>query len=62
MDIKEITVEFSYTKNMGNYESARAQAGLKVAVGPDDNPEELYEKAFKTAKDMVERELWDEIR
>jgi len=37
-DVKEIHVTLSFTKNMGNYQSMKAEAGMTCGI---DNPEKV---------------------
>lgn len=52
--LSEVAVEMSYTKNLGNYQSARMQVSLKVPASP--TPESM-ESAFEYAKQWVEDRL-----
>jgi hypothetical protein len=58
--INEITVEYGYTKNLGNYESERLSVGVKMAVGPDQATEVIIQEAFSALKEFVYEKL--EIR
>ncbi|MFM1655542.1 hypothetical protein ACI7RC_26110 [Brevibacillus sp. B_LB10_24] len=57
MQTKEISVGFTCTKNLGNYESLKVDAGVVITVEPGDDPEALYEKAWESAKKQVKRGL-----
>lgn len=47
MQTKEITVGFTYTKNLGNYESLKVDAGVTIAIQPEDNEEKYIKKLIK---------------
>ena len=57
MKVKEISVSFKFTKNLGNYQNAVYEAGLVVEVQGGDNPDEVIEAAFEKAKDSVKVQL-----
>lgn len=57
MRVKEINVQFSFTKNLGNYESARTEAGAVIEL----EKEEDYTRAFKNAFDIVKKEVKNQI-
>ena len=52
--MSEVSVEMSYTKNLGNYQSARVQVSLKV---PANLTQDSIEAAFLFAKDWVDGRL-----
>jgi hypothetical protein len=51
--VKEISVGFTYTKNLGNFESLKVDAGVVVTVDPGESEEEVYRKAWNVAKKQV---------
>ena len=53
MFVKEIWVSTGLTLNLGNYESARMDAGVKVTVEEGKDPQEAY----KLGWNMVEAEI-----
>ncbi|MEF3312580.1 hypothetical protein [Paenibacillus sp. GYB004] len=53
MGVKEISVGFTYTKNLGNYESIKIDAGFVIAIGEGDDPEAAFNKAWTAAKAQV---------
>jgi hypothetical protein len=55
--VKEISVGFMYTKNLGNYESLKVDAGAVITVEPGEDPDAIYEKAWETARKQVKRGL-----
>jgi hypothetical protein len=55
--VKEISVGFTFTKNLGNYESLKVDAGVVVTVGPDDEPAVAYAAAWETVKKQIKRGL-----
>lgn len=57
MDVKEISVGFTYTKNLGNYESIKIDAGFVIAIGEGEDPEAAFAKAWTAAKAQVVKGL-----
>ena len=57
MDVKEISVGFTYTKNLGNYESIKVDAGFVVAIGAGEDPESSFTKAWTAAKAQIVKGL-----
>jgi len=57
VNVTEIKVSYGKTKNLGNYESARADVELTVVVQEGDDVNELIEKAQLEAKRHVHKEL-----
>lgn len=58
MQIIQVKVAFGFTKNMGNYESLRADCTLEATINPelDDVYEEL-ERLREDAREQVRKEL-----
>jgi hypothetical protein len=57
MIIKEIQVNVSFTKNLGNYQSVKPEAGVTITIEPGDNVDEVYKKAWDLAGDEIEKQL-----
>ncbi len=57
MEIREISVSMTYTKNLGNFENIKLDAGVIVALAPGDSVEEAYEKAWKLARGQVRAQI-----
>lgn len=57
MEVKEITVGYTYTKNLGNFENVKVDAAVTISVEPGQNEEELYNKAFESMKKQVKNGL-----
>lgn len=57
MQTKEISVGFTYTRNLGNYESLKVDAGVVIAVGENEDTEEVYATAWKSAKKQIKNGL-----
>ncbi|WP_211746383.1 hypothetical protein [Paenibacillus sp. Marseille-Q4541] len=53
MKVKEISVGFTYTKNLGNYESLKIDAGVVVSVEDGDTTDEVYSRAWNTVKKQI---------
>ena len=57
MKVKEISVSFKFTKNLGNYQSAAVEAGLVVEIQGGESPDDVMTAAFETAKEHVRTQL-----
>ena len=58
LNVKELTVSFGFTKNLGNFNSARHDASITVSVDPSkDDLEEVYTKCWETCKDQVRKQV-----
>lgn len=55
--ITELTVERSYTLNLGNFESARLGASATVHLTEDDDPEEAYEQATEFIETKIATDM-----
>lgn len=53
MKITQITASFGFTKNMGNYQTLRADASVVVDVEEGEISEEVFKKAFEMVKTQV---------
>lgn len=51
--VKEISVNYSRTVNLGNFESVKIDAGEVVTLDAKDNAETVRAKAFAGVKDFV---------
>lgn len=55
MQVKEVSVTKSFTRNLGNFESTRVEYGLTVSVDETDAVDEVKEKlAAKVEKWITE--------
>lgn len=57
MQIKEISVGFTYTKNLGNFENLKVDAGVVISIQEGEDPEEVYAKAWESVKKQVKSGL-----
>lgn len=57
MNAKEITVGYTYTKNLGNFENVKVDAAVTISVEPGQNEDELYNKAYESMKKQVKNGL-----
>jgi len=55
MKIKEMKIEFSYTKNMGNFNSCRIGEEMTISFEneSDNEIEEIKEEVYQILKDSV---------
>ena len=53
----EINVNFSYTVNLGNYESARIQIGLNRELVKEETKEMMIDKEFN----FISNQVFDKI-
>ena len=51
--VKEISVNYSRTVNLGNFESVKIDIGEVVTVGPKDDAETVCAEAFARVKKEV---------
>lgn len=52
----KISVSYGKTVNTGNFNSLRLDAGMEVELEPNENPSEVYAKAFAAVKNIVAAE------
>lgn len=57
MEVKEISVGFTYTKNLGNYENVKVDANVTIAVKPGQDVDELYDQAYDSMKKQIKNGL-----
>lgn len=57
MNVKEITVGYTYTKNLGNFENVKVDAAVTISVEPGQDVDALYDKAYKSMKKQVKNGL-----
>jgi hypothetical protein len=55
--VKEIYVEASFTKNLGNYQNFRPTAGVTITLEDGDTIEDVYKKAWDLVGEQVEEQL-----
>lgn len=53
MKTKEISATFAFTKNLGNYQSMRAEASITVELEPGENEKAVFDTAFAAVKEQV---------
>jgi hypothetical protein len=54
---KEISVGFTFTKNLGNYESLKVDASVTITVEPGDDQDAIYAKAWANTKQQIKKGL-----
>lgn len=59
--IVEVTVNFGYTKNMGNFESMRVDVEFAAEVGENENPLAVTAELEQMAKAEVRRIITGKI-
>lgn len=57
MNVKEITVGYTYTKNLGNYENVKVDALVTISVTPGEDVDELYDRAYESMKKQIKNGL-----
>jgi hypothetical protein len=57
MQTKEISVGFTFTKNLGNFENIKVDAGVVITVDAGDNPEDIYALAWESTKKKIKKGL-----
>jgi hypothetical protein len=53
--VKEVSVDFSFTKNLGNYQSCKMQAGVTFAIPEGKSPEDIEEMTKKAEAFCMKR-------
>lgn len=61
MKIKQTTVKFGFTKNIGNYESMRVDVEFSADLGDSDDARQVVAELEKLAKDEVRRIITGKI-
>lgn len=56
-EVKEISVEVSFTKNLGNYQSLKPTAGVLMSLAPDDDVNKVFTEAWEVAGEQVATQL-----
>lgn len=57
MNVKEITVNYTYLKKLPDFENIRVEAGITITVEPDQDVDELFSKAYASMKKQVKNGL-----
>lgn len=57
MKIKSVKVEFSFTKNLGNYNSIKINEGLEAELSENDNLNDVREELYTNIKNSIKTEL-----
>ncbi len=57
MKPKEIHVSTKFVKNLGNYQSFTAEAGMTVQIEQNDDVTEVFDKAWETVKNEVSAQI-----
>jgi hypothetical protein len=57
MKSKEVHAAVSFTKNLGNFQSLRIEAGITMEIEPGEDVEEVFTQTFKLAKQEVRKQL-----
>jgi hypothetical protein len=53
MRVKTITAEFGFTKNLGNFQSAKISAQMWAEIDEDENEDQCLEYLFDRCKAAV---------
>lgn len=59
MQLKELSVEVGLTLNLGNYESARINAGATATLSPDDNEKDTFKVLSSICEAEIQRQAKD---
>lgn len=57
MHIKEITVDFKFVKNLGNYQSCSPMAGVTISLEAGEDYKKAFEKAWNIVGEQVSTQL-----
>lgn len=55
--VKEVSVGVTFTKNLGNYQSVKIDAGAVLTVEPTEDANEVFAKGWEMVGDQVEQQL-----
>jgi hypothetical protein len=55
--VKEIYVEASFTKNLGNYQSFKPTAGVAMTLDDKDDVKKVFEQGWELVGDQVAEQL-----
>ncbi len=55
--VKEVYVEASFTKNIGNYQSIKPTAGVTLVIEPGEDYKEVYKNGWDIVGDQVQSQL-----
>jgi hypothetical protein len=55
--VSQICVGFTFTKNLGNYESLKVDAGVVMTVEPGEDPAAIEAKAWESVRKSIKRGL-----
>ena len=53
MKITSVIATFGFTKNIGNYQTLRADATVSVNLEDGETAEQAFEKAFEIVKNQI---------
>jgi hypothetical protein len=57
LKVKEISVEASFTKNLGNYQSVKFTAGSTASIEDNDNIKDCYAQLWDVCGDQINEQL-----
>jgi len=57
MKTKEIVVETTFTKNLGNYESLKLTAGITLIPEGEENYKEVFKRGWDIVADQIVEQL-----
>ena len=57
MKTKEINVSIRYVKNLGNYQSFTAEAGITVEIEPGETENDVFKTSWAMAKEQVSAQI-----
>lgn len=55
--VKEIYVEASFTKNLGNYQNFKPTAGATIIIEEGDNLKEVFKDGWEMVGDQIAEQL-----
>jgi hypothetical protein len=57
MKTKEVSVSIVYTKNLGNYESLKLEAGIVITPELEETYEDLFKRGWSIVAEEIQRNL-----
>lgn len=58
MKITEVSGTFSFTRNLGNYQSLKAEVTVVSQVEDGEDPESVFKNIFDMAKEQVRKQAY----
>lgn len=57
MKIKELRIDISFTKNLGNYQNIKISEGLTIEIEDQSKIEEVRQQTYESIKNSINEKL-----